>query len=234
MGKNSYYYGGNTSVKEAIKEYFKILTVKDKVVVSILLVILVFVFIMVQKLVTLSIIVGRTKQYERMPNAYQEITNDVSSEIKKHEIFKKDEKVKTISTTRRNSKTVKYYDGSRVSTVEDDGTNRSIATKNMINITTNFIGPTTLADMITDCFKFKLDTEKVDNLDCYVITGIQSNEAYYVEDDVEKVKLYIAKKTDLPVKIVEELQNGKIRITSYRYEFDVVTDKDVSIQGVRR
>lgn len=234
MGKNSYYYGGNTNVREAVKEYFKILTVKDKVVVSILLVILVFVFIMVQKLVTLSIIVGRTKQYERMPNAYQEITNDVSNEIKKFEIFKKDDKVKTVSTTRRNSKTVKYYDSNRVNTVEEDGTSRSLSTRNVANITTNFLGSTTLGDMITDCFKFKLDTEQVENVDCYVISGIQSNEAFYVEDDVEKVKLYLAKKTDLPVKIVEELHNGKIRITSYKYEFDVVTDKDVTIQGVRR
>ena len=217
MGKNSYYYGGNTNIREAIKSYFKLLTVKDKVVVSILLVVLVIVFLVVQKLVTLSIIVGRTKQYERMPNAYQEITNDVSNEIKKHEIFKKDEKVKTISTTRRNSKTVKYYDSNRVNTVEDDGTSRSLATRNIANITTNFIGPTTLGDLITDCFRFKLDTEKVDTADCYVISGIQSNDAFYVEEDVKNVKLYLAKKTDLPVKIVEELNNGKLRVTSYHH-----------------
>lgn len=235
MGKNSYYYGGSTTIREAVKSYFQMLTVKDKIVVSILLVILVFVFIMVQKLVTLSIIVGRTKQYERMPNAYQEIINDVSNEIKKYEIFKKDEKVKTVATSRRNSKTIKYYDNNKVSTVEDDGTTgRTLTTRNVANITTNFFGPTALADMITDCFKFKLDTEKVETLDCYVISGIQSSDAFYVEDDVEKVKLYIAKQTDLPVKIVEELQNGKIRITSYRYEFDVVTDRDVAMQGVRR
>lgn len=234
MGKNSYYYGGSTNIREAAKAYFQMLTIKDKVVVSILLVILVLVFIMVQKLVTLSMIVGRTKQYERMPNAYQEIINDVSNEIKKYEIFKKDEKVKTVATTRRNSKTVKYYDNNKVNTVEEDGTSRTLTTKNIANITTNFFGPTTLADMITDCFKFKLDTEQVETLECYVISGIQSSDAFYVEDDVEKVKLYIAKKTDLPVKIVEELQNGKIRITSYRYEFDVVTDKDVAMQGVRR
>lgn len=234
MGKNSYYYGGSTNIREAAKAYFQMLTIKDKVVVSILLVILVLVFIMVQKLVTLSMIVGRTKQYERMPNAYQEIINDVSNEIKKYEIFKKDEKVKTVATTRRNSKTVKYYDNNKVNTVEEDGTSRTLTTKNIANITTNFFGPTTLGDMITDCFKFKLDTEQVETSECYVISGIQSSDAFYVEDDVEKVKLYIAKKTDLPVKIVEELQNGKIRITSYRYEFDVVTDKDVAMQGVRR
>ncbi len=234
MGKNSYYYGGNTNIREAVKGYFQVLTPKDKIIVSILLVVLVIVFLVVQKLVTLSIIVGRTKQYERMPNAYQEITNDVSNEIKKHEIFKKDDKVKTISTTRRNSKTVKYYDSNRVSTLEEDGTSRSLSTKNIANITTNFLGPTTLGDMITDCFKFKLNTEQVETVDCYVISGIQSSDVFYVEDDVKNVKLYLAKKTDLPVKIVEELHNGKIRVTSYRYEFDVVTDKDVLMQGVRR
>ena len=234
MGKNSYYYGGNTNIREAVKGYFQALTLKDKVVISILLIILIVVFLVVQKLVTLSIIVGRTKQYERMPNAYQEITNDVTNEIKKHEIFKKDDKVKTVSTTRRNSKTIKYYDSNRVNTVEEDGTSKSLATKNIAKITTNFFGSTTLGDMITDCFKFKMDTEQVESTDCYVITGIQSSEAFYVEDDVKTVKLYLAKKTVLPVKIVEELNNGKIRVTSYRYEFDVVTDRDVVMQGVRR
>lgn len=234
MGKNSYYYGGNINIKEAVKSYFQVLTVKDKVILSILLVILVVVFLIVQKLVILSMIVGRTKQYETMPNAYQEITNDVTNEIKRYEIFKKDEKVKTISTSRRNSKTIKYYDSNKVSTYENDGTSRTLSTKNIVNITTNFLGQTALADMIVDCFKLKLDTEKVDAIDCYVIEGIESNEAYYVEDDVEKVKLYIEKNSDLPVKIVEELKNGKIRITSYKYEFDTVTDKDVTMQGVRR
>ena len=234
MGKNRYYYGGSTTIRETIKSYIQALTVKDKIVVSILLVILVLVFLVVQKLVTLSMIVGRTKQYERMPNAYQEITNDVSNEIKKLEIFKKDDRIKTISTSRRNSKVVKYYDNNKVSTYESDGTSRTTSARNIENITVNFLGPTKLSDMIIDCFKLKLDNEKVDISDCYVISGIQSNEAYYVEEDVENVKLYLEKKTGLPLKIVEQLRNGKIKITLFKYEFDIVTDRDVAVQGIRR
>ena len=62
----------------------------------------------------------------------------------------------------------------------------------------------------------------------------KSGRGAYYRPEKRAVKLYIGKVSNLPVKIVEELQNGKIRITSYKYEFDTVTDKDVTAQGIRR
>lgn len=235
MSRNSYYYKGDTTIRETIKGYFSILTIKDKIIIAILAVILIFVFIMVQKLVSLSIIVGKTKQYEKMPNAYQEINNDVSDNIKRYQIYKKDDKVKSVSITRRNAKVTKYYSNNEVKTYTDNGGNKTSSISSGItnddNITVNFLGNTALSDMITDVFAIKLTNENTEGIDCHVLSGIKSNNAYYVQDDVENIKLYIQKSTNLPVKIIEELKNDKIRVTTYKYEFNVVTDKDMREPG---
>lgn len=234
MSRNSY-YKGDTTIRETIKEYFGILTIKDKIIVGVLAVILVLVFILVQKLVSLSIIVGKTKQYEKLPNAYQEINNDVSDNIKKYQIYKKDDKVKSVSISRRNAKVTKYYSNNEVKTYTDSGSNKTSSISSGITnddkITVNFLGNTALADMITDVFVVKLTSENVEGIDCHVLSGIKSNNAYYVQEDVENIKLYIQKSTNLPMKIVEELKNGKIRVTTYKYEFNVVTEKDIREPG---
>lgn len=222
--------------KRAINYIKEWIPLRDRIILCFLVIILILVLIVVYKSILLSSIVGKAHKYEQEENAYQQITNDVTDSIKSYQIYKKGDKVKTITITRKNTKVVQYSTTSVVKTYVDSGKNKTVSTNNnesetITNITVNYIGTTSVWEIINQAIVSSISSEKVDGISCYVITGTEDKQL--LEDQgIKSVKLYVEKDSGLPMKKVYDMESGEQKVTSYEYEFGIVTDKDMKEPGI--
>ena len=222
--------------RKAIEYIKKWVPLRDRIILAFLMVILVLVIIVIRKSIILSSIIGKANKLEKEVNAYQQITNDVTDSIKSYQIYKKGDKVKVITITRKNTKVVKYATTSLVKTYIDSGNNKTVSTYNnesetITNITVNYIGTTSVWDTINQAIVSSIKTEKVDGIPCYIITGIEDKQLLQ-DEGIKNVKLYVEKESGLPVKKVYEMESGEDKVISYEYEFGIVTDQDMKEPGI--
>ena len=225
---------GNNSFKRMMMEINQWISLKDKIIVSALLVVLVIVAVLMYKSMLLGSVIGKAKKYEAQSNAYQEINNDVSESVKTYKIYKKGDKIKTITITRKNTKVTTYSTASSETTYIDSNNDKVMSTsdtKSINNITVNYIGASSTWDILGDALVASIKTEKVDGIVCYVIAGTESKETL-ASQGIKEVKLYIEKDTGLPVKKVCIMTTGEEKVTTYEYQFGVVTDQDMKQPGV--
>ena len=69
----------------------------------------------------------------------------------------------------------------------------------------------------------------MDEKQCYELSSLYNSNFMYSENKKE-IKAYIEKDTGLPIKLIEVVnENGKNveNVTTYKYQFNIVTDEDM-------
>lgn len=203
---------------------------KDIIEVILLIIILAFILVIIQKTLIISSMIGKAKKFEESQNVCERITFNDSNTVKSYNIYKKGNKVKNIIYTRKSGKITNYAElNDDFSYTTEGETNKETEEYKgrIIDATVNYFLADTIWDVINDALICKIGTETVaDGTKCYVFENMYDHQKLK-EEGIKNVKLYIDRSTGLPVQRVEKNEDGTTNTIEFKFVFNTVTDRDV-------
>lgn len=203
---------------------------KDIIELVLLIIILAFIFVIVLKTLVISSMIGKERKCEEIENVYEKISFENANNLKSYNIYKKNDKVKTIIYTKRSGKITCYTELNEDSYSSFEGeTNKETEEYEgkIFDVTFNYFFADTIWDIINDALICKIGTETTEEgIKCYVFENMY-DKAKLKEEGIKNVKLYIDKSTGLPVQRVEENDDGSSNTIRFEFTFNTVTDRDV-------
>lgn len=82
-----------------------------------------------------------------------------------------------------------------------------------------------ISPVIISAFNSKISGVVEEGKESYLIES--SADAFIIHASTEKVQIFIDKETGLPIKMIEYNNEGETTTTTYKYEFNEVTDEDL-------
>jgi len=207
------------------------LRIVKSIFILIFAIILITLAITIRKMIILNNLNEQVTKYVESNNVYVKISGNLNTGYEYMEIYKKDEKIKRIlkmeneetyvTTIELPNETKKYLDTPEYKQLIP--TNDIIYNQQIINRPV-YPGKT-LKEKFLIAISTKIENEKVDGKECYVLSTFGKNvlpDSYggYIG------KAYIEKDTGLILKHIES-QNGKKFTTKYEYKFNKNTDEDM-------
>lgn len=206
-----------------------------KIIVAILVIILlVFVINTIRKVMIFNDLQEKISKYEKSENMYSKIDSEksiterfIKNDIDKLIIKYKDKPMTVIQLKNGNEcKNYTFFEETKKVTVTDVN-NMDALRVTKIN---NTINTNSFIDKLIKCITSKVSTETIDGKEYYVIDGKLSGSQLMLQN-VISTKAYIDRETGLTMKIIEitkENNNKKEYITNYEYNFDSITDDEIS------
>ena len=213
------------------KEKIKLL----KIIVAILVILLViFAINTIRKVIIFNNLQEKISKYEKSENMYSKIDSEksiterfIKNDIDKLIIKYKDKPMTVIQLKNGNEcKNYTFFEETKKVTVTDVN-NMDALRVTKIN---NTINTNSFIDKLIKCITSKVSTETIDGKEYYVIDGKLSGSQLMLQN-VISTKAYIDRETGLTMKIIEitkENNNKKEYITNYEYNFDSITDDEIS------
>ena len=206
-----------------------------KIIVAILVILLViFAINTIRKVIIFNDLQEKISKYEKSENMYSKIDSEksiterfIKNDIDKLIIKYKDKPMTFIQLKNGNEcKNYTFFEETKKVTVTDVN-NMDALRVTKIN---NTINTNSFIDKLIKCITSKVSTETIDGKEYYVIDGKLSGNQLMLQD-VISTKAYIDRETGLTMKIIEitkENNNKKEYITNYEYNFDSITDDEIS------
>lgn len=206
-----------------------------KIIVAILVVLLViFAINTIRKVIIFNNLQEKISKYEKSENMYSKIDSEksiterfIKNDIDKLIIKYKDKPMTVIQLKNGNEcKNYTFFEETKKVTVTDVN-NMDALRVTKIN---NTINTNSFIDKLIKCITSKVSTETIDGKEYYVIDGKLSGSQLMLQN-VISTKAYIDRETGLTMKIIEitkENNNKKEYITNYEYNFDSITDDEIS------
>ena len=206
-----------------------------KIIVAILVILLViFAINTIRKVIIFNDLQEKISKYEKSENMYSKIDSEksiterfIKNDIDKLIIKYKDKPMTVIQLKNGNEcKNYTFFEETKKVTVTDVN-NMDALRVTKIN---NTINTNSFIDKLIKCITSKVSTETIDGKEYYVIDGKLSGNQLMLQD-VISTKAYIDRETGLTMKIIEitkENNNKKEYITNYEYNFDSITDDEIS------
>ena len=229
--------------KEKMKLWKKILLV-------IVIILLIFIAITLRKTIILYNIDKKVSELENNnDNIYIETSVNYNTHTSKLERYIKNDIDKLIvENTNKDGETTKIIqitytnkrkiytekDGVKVMNVYEEvaptrGSHIESTATSSYSVITNFGYSISMPQRILDSILTNIKTVEIDGKQCYEISSLYNSNFIHSENEVE-MKAYVEKDTGLPVKLVEVInEDGKNieNITTYKYQFNIVTDNDM-------
>ena len=206
-----------------------------KIIVAILVILLViFAINTISKVIIFNNLQEKISKYEKSENMYSKIDSEksiterfIKNDIDKLIIKYKDKPMTVIQLKNGNEcKNYTFFEETKKVTVTDVN-NMDALRVTKIN---NTINTNSFIDKLIKCITSKVSTETIDGKEYYVIDGKLSGSQLMLQN-VISTKAYIDRETGLTMKIIEitkENNNKKEYITNYEYNFDSITDDEIS------
>ena len=206
-----------------------------KIIVAILVILLViFAINTIRKVIIFNNLQEKISKYEKSENMYSKIDSEksiterfIKNDIDKLIIKYKDKPMTVIQLKNGNEcKNYTFFEETKKVTVTDVN-NMDALRVTKIN---NTINTNSFIDKLIKCITSKVSTETIDGKEYYVIDGKLSGNQLMLQN-VISTKAYIDRETGLTMKIIEitkENNNKKEYITNYEYNFDSITDDEIS------
>lgn len=206
-----------------------------KIIVPILVILLViFAINTIRKVIIFNNLQEKISKYEKSENMYSKIDSEksiterfIKNDIDKLIIKYKDKPMTVIQLKNGNEcKNYTFFEETKKVTVTDVN-NMDALRVTKIN---NTINTNSFIDKLIKCITSKVSTETIDGKEYYVIDGKLSGSQLMLQN-VISTKAYIDRETGLTMKIIEitkENNNKKEYITNYEYNFDSITDDEIS------
>ncbi len=206
-----------------------------KIIVAILVILLViFAINTIRKVIIFNDLQEKISKYEKSENMYSKIDSEksiterfIKNDIDKLIIKYKDKPMTVIQLKNGNEcKNYTFFEETKKVTVTDVN-NMDALRVTKIN---NTINTNSFIDKLIKCITSKVSTETIDGKEYYVIDGKLSGSQLMLQN-VISTKAYIDRETGLTMKIIEitkENNNKKEYITNYEYNFDSITDDEIS------
>lgn len=206
-----------------------------KIIVAILVILLViFAINTIRKVIIFNNLQEKISKYEKSENMYSKIDSEksiterfIKNDIDKLIIKYKDKPMTVIQLKNGNEcKNYTFFEETKKVTVTDVN-NMDALRVTKIN---NTINTNSFIDKLIKCITSKVSTETIDGKEYYVIDGKLSGSQLMLQN-VISTKAYIDRETGLTIKIIEitkENNNKKEYITNYEYNFDSITDDEIS------
>lgn len=203
-----------------------------KIILIILLIILIYIVLSTgRKMIILNNLSKNVLTYINSSNAYVKIFGDLTNGYEYIEMYKKEDTIKNFSkmnekdvfiTTIETPNEFKYYIDTpeyKKLRVVNDG----IHQKEIIENPIFYYG--TFGDKVVIAMFTKIDTDKVNGTDCYVLSSFDTS-AFSNCYGTYEGKSYVEKDTGLLIKKTT-LRDEKECVTNYEYKFNENTDKDM-------
>lgn len=204
-----------------------------KITLIIVLVIIILLAIRtIRNYMILNSMQNKVAEYTGKTNFYYKIEED-NSNISYFEVYRKNDiKKVTIIQKETGTKVMNYiypgYTNIYEDVVNGIDTMRSQNIETFENVTIpNYINFTNHFQMLLSSLPVKIKTETIDGTEYCVLTNLYSP-SYTIENRIQKVTFYFSKNTGLVEKIVETMDTGEENTILYTYEFDSVTDENLS------
>lgn len=206
-----------------------------KIIVAILVILLViFAINTIRKVIIFNNLQEKISKYEKSENMYSKIDSEksiterfIKNGIDKLIIKYKDKPMTVVQLKNGNKcKNYTFFEETKKVTVTDVN-NMDALRVTKIN---NTINTNSFIDKLIKCITSKVSTETIDGKEYYVIDGKLSGSQLMLQN-VISTKAYIDRETGLTMKIIEitkENNNKKEYITNYEYNFDSITDDEIS------
>ncbi len=198
-----------------------------KIIVAILVILLViFAINTIRKVIIFNNLQEKISKYEKSENMYSKIDSEksITERFIKNDI---DKPMTVIQLKNGNEcKNYTFFEETKKVTVTDVN-NMDALRVTKIN---NTINTNSFIDKLIKCITSKVSTETIDGKEYYVIDGKLSGSQLMLQN-VISTKAYIDRETGLTMKIIEitkENNNKKEYITNYEYNFDSITDDEIS------
>ena len=206
-----------------------------KIIVAILVILLViFAINTIRKVIIFNDLQEKISKYEKSENMYSKIDSEksiterfIKNDIDKLIIKYKDKPMTVIQLKNGNEcKNYTFFEETKKVTVTD------VNSMDALRVTkiNNTINTNSFIDKLIKCITSKVSTETIDGKEYYVIDGKLSGSQLMLQN-VISTKAYIDRETGLTMKIIEitkENNNKKEYITNYEYNFDSITDDEIS------
>ena len=206
-----------------------------KIIVAILVILLViFAINTIRKVIIFNDLQEKISKYEKSENMYSKIDSEksiterfIKNDIDKLIIKYKDKPMTVIQLKNGNEcKNYTFFEETKKVTVTDVNSMDALRVAKI----NNTIDTNSFIDKLIKCITSKVSTETIDGKEYYVIDGKLSGSQLMLQD-VISTKAYIDRETGLTMKIIEitkENNNKKEYITNYEYNFDSITDDEIS------
>lgn len=206
-----------------------------KIIVAILVILLViFAINTIRKVIIFNDLQEKISKYEKSENMYSKIDSEksiterfIKNDIDKLIIKYKDKPMTVIQLKNGNEcKNYTFFEETKKVTVTDVNSMDALRVAKI----NNTIDTNSFIDKLIKCITSKVSTETIDGKEYYVIDGKLSGNQLMLQD-VISTKAYIDKETGLTMKVIEitkENNNKKEYITNYEYNFDSITDDEIS------
>lgn len=206
-----------------------------KIIVAILVILLViFAINTIRKVIIFNNLQEKISKYEKSENMYSKIDSEksiterfIKNDIDKLIIKYKDKPMTVIQLKNGNEcKNYTFFEETKKVTVTDVNSMDALRVAKI----NNTIDTNSFIDKLIKCITSKVSTETIDGKEYYVIDGKLSGSQLMLQN-VISTKAYIDRETGLTMKIIEitkENNNKKEYITNYEYNFDSITDDEIS------
>ena len=207
-----------------------------KIIVAILVIILlVFVINTIRKVMIFNDLQEKISKYEKSENMYSKIDSEksiterfIKNGIDKLIIKYKDKPMTVVQLKNGNKcKNYTFFEETKKVTVNDVNSMDALRVAKI----NNTIDTNSFIDKLIKCITSKVSTKTIDGKEYYVIDGKLSGSQLMLQN-VISTKAYIDKETGLTMKVIEITKennnNKKEYITNYEYNFDSITDDEIS------
>ena len=207
-----------------------------KIIVAILVILLViFAINTIRKVIIFNNLQEKISKYEKSENMYSKIDSEksiterfIKNDIDKLIIKYKDKPMTVIQLKNGNEcKNYTFFEETKKVTVTDVNSMDALRVAKI----NNTIDTNSFIDKLIKCITSKVSTETIDGKEYYVIDGKLSGSQLMLQN-VISTKAYIDKETGLTMKVIEITKesnnNKKEYITNYEYNFDSITDDEIS------
>ncbi len=194
----------------------------EKIVIGIGVIVIIFIILTIRKFMIITNLDYKNKEQQKTGNIYCKVTSEkrVTEIYTKGDIQKmvgKEDNVVVTQLTKPEYR-IMYIDNGREKIMEvyyDDNI--------IMDNSFNYCAYSTVPEKILNSIASKINTEKIDGQEYYVISG-----TYNIP---KEIKVYINKNTGLTYKrVVTIKENGNLRDVDeiFEFKFNVVTDEDVA------
>lgn len=207
-----------------------------KIIVAILVIILlVFVINTIRKVMIFNDLQEKISKYEKSENMYSKIDSEksiterfIKNDIDKLIIKYKDKPMTVVQLKNGNKcKNYTFFEETKKVTVNDVNSMDALRVAKI----NNTIDTNSFIDKLIKCITSKVSTKTIDGKEYYVIDGKLSGSQLMLQN-VISTKAYIDKETGLTMKVIEITKESnnikKEYITNYEYNFDSITDDEIS------
>lgn len=217
-----------------------------KILIIVAIIVLIFIIVISRKAIILNNIDNKVSNLENSnDNIYAEIVTDkykvkkyIKNEIEKIVLESKDENEeiskiiqitypdkRKVFTEKDGTKTMNIYE----ETAPVRGAHIEENTNASYTAITNFAYSISLPENILNSIFTSINSVELNGKECYELTS-KYNSNFIYSQNTKQMKAYVEKDTGLPLKLIEVVnENGENieKVTTYKYEFNIVTDDDI-------